>query len=325
MNYIFPSEATGNLSSVFSEPKDAMEEPRMHIAMYVWFAIGHITPCIQLSNKLAQRGHRMSIFIPTRTQSKLKHLNRHPHLITFIPITVPHVEGLPHGAETTADVDRSLQPLLMTAMDRTNKQVEDLLVLLKPNIIFFDFTYWLPDLARGLGIKSVQYAVTGLAPKAFSTYRETQGLARNNPSRFPDLPIRLHAHEERNFEKLGELEFGSGVRFNDRIEWGANSSDAIAFKNCREIDGPFVNYLEKVWGKHIFLSGPVMPEPQTSTLDLKWDHWLGRFKHGSVIYCAFGSECKQEISQFLELILGLEQSGMCFLELKYSSSIPSCN
>ncbi|KAI9079153.1 hypothetical protein K1719_038879 [Acacia pycnantha] len=132
-----------------------MEEAPMHISMYPWLALGHISPYVQLSNKLAQRGHRISIFIPTRTLSKLQHLNLHPHLITFIPITVPHVEGLvPHGAETTSDVDTSLIPLLMTAMDRTQKQVEDLLIQLKPNIVFFDFTHWLPDLARRLGIKS---------------------------------------------------------------------------------------------------------------------------------------------------------------------------
>ncbi|XP_028807760.1 UDP-glycosyltransferase 79B30-like [Neltuma alba] len=289
-----------------------MEEPRMHIAMYLWLAIGHITPCIQLSNKLAKRGHRISIFIPTRTQSKLQHLNLHPHLITFIPITVPHVEGLPHGAETTSDVDRSHHPILMTAMDRTEKQVEDLLIQLKPNIVFFDFTYWLPDLARRLGIKSVQYGVTGLVAKALLIYRETQGLqARNNQSGFPD--IRLDMHEEKYMEKLKGFEFGSGVRFNDRIDWGTSSSDALAFKNCREMEGPFVDYLEKVSGKRILLSGPVIPEPLTSTLEPKWDHWLAGFKHGSVIYCAFGSECKLELSQFQELILGLELSGMPFL------------
>ncbi|XP_028807758.1 UDP-glycosyltransferase 79B30-like [Neltuma alba] len=294
-----------------------MEEPRMHIAMYLWLAIGHITPCIQLSNKLAKRGHRISIFIPTRTQSKLQHLNLYPHLISFIPITVPHVEGLPHGAETTSDVDPSHHPILMTAMDRTKKQVEDLLIQLKPNIVFFDFTHWLPDLARRLGIKSVQYFVAGLVAKAFLTCREiTKGLAaRNiNPSAFPDLSIRLHMHEEKYIEKLRGFEFGSGVRFVDRLEWGAESSDAVAFKNCREMEGPFVDYLEKVSRRRILLSGPVIPEPQTSTtLELKWDRWLAGFKHGSVIYCAFGSEFKLELSQFQELILGLELSGMPFL------------
>ncbi|KAI9083040.1 hypothetical protein K1719_034944 [Acacia pycnantha] len=285
-----------------------MEEAPMHISMYPWLALGHISPYVQLSNKLAQRGHRISIFIPTRTLSKLQHLNLHPHLITFIPITVPHVEGLvPHGAETTSDVDPSLIPLLMTAMDRTQKQVEDLLIQLKPNIVFFDFTHWLPDLARRLGIKSVRYMITGLVA---ASYRQS----RENPSDdgFPDKSIRLHKHEEKNYERIKEMEFGNGVRFLDRLEWGARSADAIAHRSCRELEGPFVDYLEKVRGKRILLSGPVIPESQTSTLEPKWDHWLAGFKHGSVIYCAFGSEFDFELPQFQELLLGLELSGMPF-------------
>ncbi|XP_054813765.1 cyanidin 3-O-galactoside 2''-O-xylosyltransferase FGGT1-like [Prosopis cineraria] len=284
-----------------------MEEPRMHIAMYPWLAIGHMTPYIQLANKLARRGHRISIFIPPRTHSKLQHLNLHPQLITFVPITLSHVEGLPQGAETTADVDRSRSSLLMVAADRTEKQVEHLLVQLKPNIVFFDMIHWLPDLARRLGIKSVQYWVNGLVVTAYDKSTETQ-----NPP-FPDLSIRLHMHEEKLFERIREMEFGNGVRFVDRHEWGARSSDAVAYKNCREMEGPFADYLEKVWGKPVLLSGPVIPEPQTSSLEPEWDHWLGGFKHGSVVYCAFGSECILELSQFQELLLGLELSGMPFL------------
>lgn len=285
-----------------------MEEAPMHIAMYPWLAFGHISPYVQLSNKLAKRGHKISIFIPTRTQSKLQHLNLHPNLITFFPITIPHIEGLPHGAETTSDVDPSQHPLLMTSMDHTQDQVEHLLIQLKPNIIFFDFTHWLPDLARRLGIKSVQYMVTGLTPKAFIVYSETKG--QESSVGFPDLPIRLHLHEEKMFEGMKEFEFGSGLRFLDRLAWGARSSDVFAMKTCKEIEGPFVDYLENVEGRPILLSGPVMPEPQTSTLEPKWDQWLAGFEHGSVIYCAFGSECKLELGQLHALMLGLEQTGI---------------
>ncbi|KAK4255654.1 hypothetical protein QN277_008627 [Acacia crassicarpa] len=285
-----------------------MEEARMHIAMYPWLAFGHISPFVLLANKLAQRGHRISIFIPTRTQSKLQHMNLHPHLITFIPITVPHVEGLvPRSAETTSDVDPSRSPFLMAAMDHTQKQVEDLLIQLKPNIVFFDFTHWLPDLARPLGIKSVQYWISGLVMTAYA-------ISRAIPSDgFPDKSIRLHKHEEKMFEMMKKIDSGSGVSFLARHTLGARSADAIAYRSCREIDGPFADYVEKMSGRRILLTGPVIPpEAQTSTLEPKWDHWLAGFKHDSVIYCAFGSECVLEVSQFKELLLGLELSGMPF-------------
>ncbi|XP_057450513.1 cyanidin 3-O-galactoside 2''-O-xylosyltransferase FGGT1-like [Lotus japonicus] len=86
----------------------------MHIAMFPWFAMGHLTPFLHLSNKLAKRRHKISFFIPTRRQAKLELFNLYPHLIAFFPVNVPHVEGLPHGAETTSDVPFSLVLLIMT-------------------------------------------------------------------------------------------------------------------------------------------------------------------------------------------------------------------
>ena len=155
-----------NLSTLLFLPS-AMDEPSMHLAMFPWFAMGHLTPYLHLANALAKRGHKISFFTPKRTQSKLEHFNLNPHLITFIPINVPHVEGLPDGAETTADVPFSLYPLIATAMDQTKKDIEILLLDLKPNIVLFDFSFWLPDLTRSLGIKSVQYWISNPATMAY--------------------------------------------------------------------------------------------------------------------------------------------------------------
>ena len=76
-----------------------MDEAPMHIAMFPWFAMGHLIPYLHLSNKLAKRGHKISYIIPRKTQSKLDKSNLYQHLITFIPITLPLCEGLPHDAE----------------------------------------------------------------------------------------------------------------------------------------------------------------------------------------------------------------------------------
>ncbi|KAK7401912.1 hypothetical protein VNO78_13772 [Psophocarpus tetragonolobus] len=112
-----------------------MDASCLHVAMFPFFAMGHISPYLHLSNKLAKRGHKISFFIPKRTQSKLEQFNRYPHLISFFPINVPHVEGLPHGAETTSDVSFYLAALIMTAMDRTERDIQLLLFDLKPQIV----------------------------------------------------------------------------------------------------------------------------------------------------------------------------------------------
>ena len=312
----------------------------MHIAMYPWFAFGHITPFLHLSNKLAQKGHKISFFIPTKTQPKIEHFNCFPDRITFVPITVPHVDGLPPGAETTHDVHRSLFRLIMTAMDRTEPNIELLLHHLKPNFVFFDiFQYWMPKLACRLGIKSLVYSTTSPTTQALvvSPAREKQlnsivELGRQisaaditqPPSGFPDSSIKLHLHEARSMLKSWNLKSGRGILLRDRLVTGFSECDALGFKACREMEGPFIDYLEMQYRKPLLLSGPLLPDPHTSTtdttLDEKWVHWLGGFEIGSVVYCALGSEVTLSKYQFQELLLGLELTGLPFLAVLRSPS-----
>ena len=132
--------------------------PKLHIAMYPWFAFGHMTPCLHLSNELADRGHKITFILPRKAQSQLQHLNLHPTLITFHPLTIPHVDGLPSGAETASDVPNFLHHLLATAMDRTTDQVEAALRALKPDLFLFDFLHLAPALTSKVGIKSIYYS-----------------------------------------------------------------------------------------------------------------------------------------------------------------------
>ncbi|RHN75443.1 putative anthocyanidin 3-O-glucoside 2'''-O-xylosyltransferase [Medicago truncatula] len=136
--------------------------------MSPWFAMGHLIPYLHLSNILAKKGDKTSFFIPKKTQTKLEKFNLYPNLITFYPLNVPHIEGLPFGAETTSDVSFSLGPLIMTAMDQTKPQIEPLTPL-NPEMVFFDFAFWLPKIAQNLGIKSFQYWIISPATMSYTT------------------------------------------------------------------------------------------------------------------------------------------------------------
>ena len=85
-----------------------VKNTKFHIAMYPWFAFRHLTLYLHLSNKLAERGHKITFILPEKTQSQLQYLNLHPTLITFHPLTIPHVDGLHPGAETASDMPFSL-------------------------------------------------------------------------------------------------------------------------------------------------------------------------------------------------------------------------
>ncbi|KAK7405034.1 hypothetical protein VNO78_06184 [Psophocarpus tetragonolobus] len=300
-----------------------MDSPQvqLHIAMYPWLAMGHISPYLHLANKLAERGHKISFLIPKRTKAKVEHFNLYPQLITFIPITLPIVDGLPPHAETTSDVPFYLLPRIITAMDRTEKDVEELLLGLKPNIVFFDFACWIPSLTRRLGIKSLQYTAGSMIFSCYMEflekhYREKKLDKLNliqSPAGFPDSSIKLQAHEVRALAMSIKTEFNSGVCFYDIMSTGTRLSDAVGFRGCREIEGPYADFLESFYGKPILLSGPVVPAPPKSSLEQKWVEWLSGFNPGSVIYCALGSECWLHPDQFKELLLGLELTGFPFL------------
>ncbi|XP_026393901.1 UDP-glycosyltransferase 79B30-like [Papaver somniferum] len=290
----------------------------LHIVMFPWFAMGHLTAFLHASNKHAAKGHRVSFIIPTKTQSKINSLNLHPSLISFIPLDVPCVEGLiPSDAETTADVPFPLHTHLMTAMDRTEPTIESILLDLKPDLIFFDFTHWIPALARRLGIKSIHYCIISPATIAYTTTpardQESELNLEHPPLGFPPSAVKLRSYEAKANVSFRKKVLGSGVSFHNRMMTALNECDAMAFKACREMEGAFCDYLERQFNKPVLLSGPVIPETPTSTLDEKWDKWLGGFKKGSVVYCALGSQSNLNKHQFQELVLGLELAGLPFL------------
>ncbi|KAK7412404.1 hypothetical protein VNO78_03863 [Psophocarpus tetragonolobus] len=292
-----------------------------HVAMYPWFALGHLTSFLHISNKLAERGHRISFLVPRNTVPKLSHFILHPHLISFIPITVPHVDGLPFGSETTADLPFSLHSFLMTAMDLTEPVIEVSLKELKPHMVFFDFTYWLPALACRLGIKALHYCTISPATVGYLISPErnlhdkslTEADLMNPPPSFPPSAIRLQPHEASQLATTTLKNFGQGISFMERQLISFTSCDAIIFKTCREMEGPYCDYLETQLRKQVILAGPVWPDPPTSILEEKWVTWLGGFKPRTVIFCAFGSECSLKSNQFEELLLGFELTEMPFL------------
>ncbi|XVF27571.1 hypothetical protein REPUB_Repub14bG0119900 [Reevesia pubescens] len=298
-----------------------MGEKMLHIAMYPWFAVGHITSFLHLSNKLAERGHKISFFLPTKTQSKFEPFNLHPDLITFIPIEVPHIDGLPFGIETTADIPLSLQPLLVDAMDHTEPAIEASLSEFKPHFLFYDFASWSPVLCHKLGIKSVHYYTISPATVGYliSPTRKIleKGLTDSDlmepPLGFPSSSIKLRTHEARGLAANTIKEYGGGVSLMVRQLTSLNECDAIGFKTCREIEGPYCDYIEEQFEKPVILAGPVVPGPPNKALEEKWEKLLSRFQAQTVIFCAFGSECVLSQDQFQELVLGLELTGLPFL------------
>ncbi|EOA21481.1 hypothetical protein CARUB_v10001874mg [Capsella rubella] len=81
----------------------------------------------------------------------------------------------------------------------------------------------------------------------------------------------------------------SPSRLYHQLTTGFKSCDVIALRTCKEI------------------------EDTSKPLEEHWIHFLSKFPHGSLVFCALGSQIILEKDQFQELCLGMEMSGLPFL------------
>ncbi|KAK9674145.1 hypothetical protein RND81_12G214100 [Saponaria officinalis] len=301
-----------------------MEKKQLHLVMFPWFAMGHMTPFLHLANKLAERGHKTTLLLPNKAKLHLELLNLHPLLITLHPISVPHVDPLPRGTETASDIPIHMTSHLATALDLTRPEVESVVAGLRPvDVMFYDLAYWVPKVASVYGIKTVCYKVVCAASLAIAVV-PARDLGRGRPVTeedvaqpppgYPSKDVVLHGSEAKSLLFIG-LDFGSGLMFYERVSKAIVSCDAIAIRTCREIEGPFCDYLGSQYNKPVFLTGPVLPEtePTKGALDGPWAEWLAKHGPEEVIFCAFGSQFILEKDQFQEFVLGFEMTKLPFL------------
>ncbi|KAJ4726373.1 Glycosyltransferase [Melia azedarach] len=291
------------------------------IVMFPWFALGHMTPFLHLANKLAENGNKITLLLPKKAQNQLEHFNLHPDLISFHPLTVPHVDGLPAGAETASDIPLFLNNLLVVAMDLTRDQVEAVINATKPKLVFFDAAYWVPEIAKPLGIKSIKYNVLCAASVAIALVPArnvqqdkpiTEAELAVLPAGYPSTTVVLRGHELRSLLFIS-YPFGERTSFYERITTAMKECDVIAVRTCHEVEGKFCDYIGSQYNKPVLLTGPVLPEPSKTPLEERWARWLSGFQPGTVVYCAFGSQHVMEKDQFQELLLGFELTGLPFL------------
>ncbi|KAG9440627.1 hypothetical protein H6P81_020792 [Aristolochia fimbriata] len=301
----------------------APETTDLHVAMFPWLAFGHINPFVQLANKIAAHGVRVTVFtapgnIP-RTTSALK--TGPGYRTAVVPVHIPQVEGLPPGADSTAEMTPAMAELLKLAVDKMGPQMEDLFVDLRPDVIVFDFAMqWLPPIALKHGIKSVFFSIFNAITIAYLAVpsRLTEGkpptvedLRRPPPGlEVEDLPSFKH-YECREFHYVYESFGGPSVV--DRWLAAVQGCDAFLLKTCMEMEGPYVKYIETQYKKPVLLAGPVVPDPPAGELEEPWAGFLSRFPEKSVVLCSFGSEVFLKDDQIKELAWGLEMTAAPFI------------
>ncbi|KAL0682164.1 hypothetical protein Bca4012_049011 [Brassica carinata] len=281
---------------------------KFHAFMFPWFAFGHMIPYLHLANKLAEKGHRVTFLLPKKAQKQSEHHNLFSDNILFHLLTIPPVAGLPAGAETASDIPISLGNFLFAAMDLTRDQVTAAVHALRPDLILFDFAYWVPEMAREHRVKSVVY--NGVS---------TTNIAHNHvpgselgvpPPGYPSAKVVYRAHDAHPLSSLSIYY----ERLYHRITTGLMSCDIISMRTCEEVEDEFCDYIARQYQRKVLLTGPMLPElDKSKPLEDQWSSWLTGFRQGSVVFCALGSQITLEKDQFQELCLEMELTGLPFL------------
>ncbi|XP_074273276.1 anthocyanidin 3-O-glucoside 2'''-O-xylosyltransferase-like [Silene latifolia] len=280
-----------------------MARKELNIVMFPWLAFGHFIPYLHLANKLADKGHKITFLIPNKAKLQLDSQNQHPSLITLLPITVPQVDSLPLGAQTTADIPLNQHGDLSIAMDRTRPDVESILETQnpKPDLILFDMAHWVPAVAAKLNIVSVSYNI--VCAISVDLVRDWYNNSDKDTHILPSWTMPADA---------STTNFGENITILQRSLIALGTADAISIRTCREVEGEYCDRIAARFKKPVLLSGITLPE-STDPLDLRWVKWLGKFKKESVIFCCLGSQHVLDKPQIQELALGLEMTGLPFL------------
>lgn len=192
----------------------------LHIVMLPWFATGHMTPFLHISNEFAAKGHKITFLLPHKSLPPLHNFNLHPNLISFHILSVPSVAGLPPATETASEIPISLTHLLAVAFDLTRPQVAEILRSRRPDFVFYDFAHWVPEIAAPLGIRSICYTVVSAASIAVTVFPGrrvslqnpfTEEELREPPPEYPSATVVFRGRREARSLLFLSMPFGDGI------------------------------------------------------------------------------------------------------------------
>ncbi|KAF5746313.1 hypothetical protein HS088_TW06G00484 [Tripterygium wilfordii] len=305
-----------------------MAKSDLHAVMVSHSAFGHISPFVQLSNKLSLHRVRISFLTVAGNVSRVKSLLTSSPNIEVIPLTLPPIEGLSADLQNTADIKPSDHGLLSNAIDLMEPQVQNILSHLKPHFIFYDMCLsWVPKIASELGIQPLCFSVFSAVAAAYWTYparpkNPSLEDLKKLPNGFPSTSITsIPTFQARDLMYVFTSFNGRPSVF-DRFVDSINSSTAFFIKSCYEMEWPYLDFTAAQFRKPVFCAGPLVPDPPSGILEEKWDTWLSQFPSKSVIFCNFGSETFLSEDQIRELVLALDLTGLpFFLVLKFPAEV----
>ncbi|CAN6197472.1 unnamed protein product [Urochloa humidicola] len=310
------------------------EGPALHLVVFPWLAFGHLIPFLELSKRLAARGHSVTFVSTPRNIARLPPvpagLSGH---VRMVALPLPAVDGLPEGAESTTDLPPEKVELLKAAFDGLAAPFAELLTAAcaagdrrRPDWIVLDFAhYWLCPIADQHQVPCAMFLIFTATAMAYMGSRQ-ESIRRPRvsvedfmpmPAWFPSPPsLAFRRHEAAAMAAASELN-ASGVADTERLWRTEERCHLLVVRSCPEAEPTAFPLLAGLFRKPVLPAGLLLPEVGDRRDDDSDGggalRWLDAQPPRSVVYVALGSEAPVTAEAVRELAAGLELSGARFL------------
>ncbi|TVU39783.1 hypothetical protein EJB05_13223 [Eragrostis curvula] len=315
----------------------------LHVVVFPWLAFGHLIPFLELSKQLARRGHAVTFVSTPRNVARLPPVptTSLPGSVRLVSLPLPAVEGLPEGAESTADVPPEKIELLKAAFDGLAAPFADFLAAAatcaggdgggvgsqkRPDWIILDFAHhWLGPIAEEHKVPCAMFSIVSATLVAYNgSRRENTAHPRVAVDDFMPMPpwaplppsISFRRHEAAWMADAYRPN-ASGVSDIERIWLTEQRCRLLVLRSCPELEPRVFPLLAGLGRKPAVPAGLLLPEPEPDAGGEERSsdalRWLDEQPPGSVVYVALGTEAPVTAEGVRELALGLELSGARFL------------
>nr|AAS07237.1 putative UDP-glucoronosyl and UDP-glucosyl transferase [Oryza sativa Japonica Group]ABF99428.1 Glycosyltransferase family 28 N-terminal domain containing protein, expressed [Oryza sativa Japonica Group] len=303
----------------------------LDVVVFPWLAFGHMIPYLELSKRLAARGHDVTFVSTPRNVSRLPPVPAGLSArLRFVSLPMPPVDGLPEGAESTADVPPGNDELIKKACDGLAAPFAAFMADLvaaggrKPDWIIIDFAYhWLPPIAAEHNAAAIAF----LGPRWANAAHPRAPLDFTAPPRwFPPPSAMAYRRNEARWVVGAFRPNASGVSDIERMWRTIESCRFTIYRSCDEVEPGVLALLIDLFRRPAVPAGILLtPPPDLAAADdddvdggssadrAETLRWLDEQPTKSVIYVALGSEAPVTAKNLQELALGLELAGVRFL------------
>ncbi|CAD6343913.1 unnamed protein product [Miscanthus lutarioriparius] len=302
--------------------------PPLRIVICPWLAFGHMLPYLELAERLASRGHRVSY---VSTPRNLARLPPRRHAVDLVALQLPRVEGLPEGAESTNDVPGDRLELLWEAFDGLAAPFTEFLSaacagdeVSRPDWILVDtFHHWAPAVAveHRVPCAMLQPSAATIAACACGARDRTDPAAASifeHLTTVEEPPAGMPRYEWDGDAALFTHVGTSGMSIARRITLTLEGCAITAMRSCPEWELHAFSHAAALLGKPLLPLGLLPPSPDGGrgagmNRDDATVRWLDAQPPKSVVYVALGSEVPLRVELVHELAHGLELAGTRFL------------